>query len=481
MAIAAAVKKFLDGHGIHYQVSSHARTNTLEEAAQALGISTHQIARSVLLRDELGVVMAVLPVTHRLDFKRLKKLLQRDLQAVSGREADKIFTDCEPGSRPPVAEAYGMACVVDTSLTVCEDIYFEPGAHNSLVHVSRHEFQDMLSTALKGQFAYPTSASSVVLDCAGASHSAMACFAEDTPYLNVECLQRCINDRYKLPNIPLLFELIGSLQAQTPLPVRDEIITALTAVPTMQDILLTNANVLQPTAGERTFKDLHQLLAPEQDLAIIRSSLGLAVGVLAAQAFHSPVTGPFSNKIIWRHGLHAAILAEQVAKLLQPKWAISPAEAYLAALLQNVGVLLLGYLFPPEYHLLNRLGLAHPDMSMDVIERKMLGMGKAHDLIALGHERLGAWLLKSWQFPESTCLVAAEHHNPLLNQDANPYLLIVMLVNSLLSEHGYVQLVQRGNLDAYLRAFDLKPQQLEPLEQHLARIRPALERMLQQV
>ena len=482
MAIAAAVKKFLDGQGIRYQIANHERTKTLEEAASTLGINEQQIARSVLLRDDLGIVMAVLPVTHRLDFKRLKKLLQRDLQVVSGKDADKIFIDCEPGSRPPVAEAYGVACVVDSSLSLCEDIYFEPGAHNSLVHVSYHDFQDMLAAALKGQFAYQVSTSSVALHGKGAhTRGASTCFSNNAPYLNMECLKRCIHDRYKLPNTPLLFDLLAYFNGDKPLPVAKEIVAKLTANPMMAEMLLANANLLATMRKEQSYQSVPHLFSKQQSPEVIKTALAMAIGVLGSQAFYVHVTGPFANKIIWRHSLYAAIIAQKVAQMSDPRLAISRHEAFLAALVQNIGVLLLGYLFPPEYHLLNRLALAYPGMSMEVIERKMLGMGKAHDVVALGHERLGAWLLKSWHFPESSCTVAGEHHNPLLDADANPYLLVVMLVNTLLSEYGYEQLVQRGDIDVYLSALGLTPDQLEPLQDHLIRLRPIIERLLRQV
>jgi Ala-tRNA(Pro) deacylase len=56
-----------------------------------------------------------------------------------------VFSDCDPGSVPPIAGAYGLAAVLDERLEDAEDIYFEAGDHCTLVHVMAGEFERLMA------------------------------------------------------------------------------------------------------------------------------------------------------------------------------------------------------------------------------------------------------------------------------------------------------------------------------------------------
>ena len=55
-----------------------------------------------------------------------------------------IFGDCEMGSVPPVAGAYGLTAVMDDSLESFDDIYFEGGDHRTLIHVTGRDFHHLM-------------------------------------------------------------------------------------------------------------------------------------------------------------------------------------------------------------------------------------------------------------------------------------------------------------------------------------------------
>lgn len=440
MTMAAAVKRFLDGHGFVYRVASHERTDTLEQAAEALGINQRQIARSVVLKDNLGFVMAVLPVTHRLDFKRLQQLMQRDLTVVAGKEADKLFTDCEPGSRPPLAEVYGMACVVDNSFGNCEDIYFEPGTHNALVHLTNQEFQDLLSRALKGSFAYASKRKSKKL-------------ASVSPITEKSSLV------YHLPDVPLVKMLVEAFN-EDEYPMPRSLMMELDKVPTLRDILAYYFEMVMPEYNDKM-------------------SVALAIGVVTVRALWSNIRGPFANRAIWRHALYSATMAAAIARLPMFEDTLIPHRAFLAALMQNVGVLLLGHLFLPEYRLLNRLGSANPGCSMELIERRLLGMGQASEIVGLGHERLGAWLLRDWGFPEEVIIAASDHHNPLIGERDNKYLLLVKCVNALLVEQGFDYLNRADSTSDYLKWLGLQVNDISSVYEKMLLTKTFLENILE--
>jgi HD-like signal output (HDOD) protein len=69
-------------------------------------------------------------------------------------------------------------------------------------------------------------------------------------------------------------------------------------------------------------------------------------------------------------------------------------------------------LFPPEFQLLNKFAQTHPGKSVAELEQRLLGMGQARDMLAMGHARIGAWLMEAWRMPEAVRLTLLEHHNP---------------------------------------------------------------------
>jgi Ala-tRNA(Pro) deacylase len=152
MAIAARLKWFLDSRGVHYRLVPHPHTASSLESAAAAHVPSERLAKSVILEDERGYLMAVLPASHRIRFGRLAEELERELELASEPELAQLFDDCEPGAVPPVGAAYGIPTVVDDSLLALPEVYFEAGDHEDLVHLSGREFLGLLTGARHGRF-----------------------------------------------------------------------------------------------------------------------------------------------------------------------------------------------------------------------------------------------------------------------------------------------------------------------------------------
>jgi Ala-tRNA(Pro) deacylase len=152
MAIAMTLKEFLEQEGVEYEVLKHPHSHCASKAAEAAHIPGDQVAKCVLLEDEGGYVMAVIPATHRVQIGRLHKQLHRNLGLATEHELDLLFDDCEVGAIPPLGQAYGIEVVVDDSLGENSDIYFEGGDHTSLIHMTSKDFKDLMKTVQHGTF-----------------------------------------------------------------------------------------------------------------------------------------------------------------------------------------------------------------------------------------------------------------------------------------------------------------------------------------
>lgn len=147
MSIAASVDAWLSNCGVKYDVIGHTRTSNSSQSAQAAHVPGDCLAKSVLLRDDGGYLMAVLPATRRLDLDALEAQLGRQLEFAPEDDLADLFRDCEPGAVPPLGEAYGVEAVLDDDMLQASDVYFEGGDHRALVHVSTEDFLRLMGAA----------------------------------------------------------------------------------------------------------------------------------------------------------------------------------------------------------------------------------------------------------------------------------------------------------------------------------------------
>lgn len=154
MPIANTLKYYLDNSGIAYETVSHPFSASSQQTAEAAHVSGRRLAKGVLLRDESGYLLAVLPAPLHVDVAVLSELLERDLELVGENEVAMLFPDCDAGAAPPIGKAYKLKVALDKSLCDEPDIYFEAGDHVDLVRVGGTDFQTLLKGAKRLCFAH---------------------------------------------------------------------------------------------------------------------------------------------------------------------------------------------------------------------------------------------------------------------------------------------------------------------------------------
>jgi len=152
MAIAPTVKEYLDRHAVTYRLVSHPHAPSSMRTAEVAHVSGDRIAKAVLVGDEQGYLLAVLPATRRLQLAVLHHLIDRVLGLATESETTRVFHDCEPGAVPPLGTAYGVQTLLDEHLGREPEIYFEAGDHLSLVQVDRATFSGLLADARRLEF-----------------------------------------------------------------------------------------------------------------------------------------------------------------------------------------------------------------------------------------------------------------------------------------------------------------------------------------
>ncbi len=138
---AKKLRKFLDSHKVKYLAIRHSPVYTAQEIAASAHVPGKELAKTVIVKVDGQMAMAVLPATHKVDFKLLKKALRaKKVELASEQEFSDRFPECEPGAMPPFGNLYDMAVYVSESLAEDEEIAFNAGSHTELIRLCYEDF-----------------------------------------------------------------------------------------------------------------------------------------------------------------------------------------------------------------------------------------------------------------------------------------------------------------------------------------------------
>ncbi|PYV71656.1 MAG: deacylase, partial [Acidobacteria bacterium] len=98
----ARLREFLDSHKIKYVVISHSVAYTAQGIAALTHISGKELAKTVIVKLDGALAMAVLPASSQVDLSRLKTVTgATDAALASEQEFKDSFSDCQTGAMPP--------------------------------------------------------------------------------------------------------------------------------------------------------------------------------------------------------------------------------------------------------------------------------------------------------------------------------------------------------------------------------------------
>jgi Ala-tRNA(Pro) deacylase len=152
MTTAALLRDYLAERGCIYDVVAHAPTHTSARTADASHVPAERLAKAVVLKDEAGYLVAVLPASHHIELGALENRLERSFAFATEDEIERLFPDCERGAVPPIAAPYGLKMIVDDSIVDQPEVYFEAGDHATIVHMAGGQFASLVAAAAHGRF-----------------------------------------------------------------------------------------------------------------------------------------------------------------------------------------------------------------------------------------------------------------------------------------------------------------------------------------
>jgi Ala-tRNA(Pro) deacylase len=153
MSISSRLAAYLGERVPHYEICDHPQSETSAQTARCAHVSPGQLAKSVLLEDEHGCVMAVLPADQRVHIDQLARVLGRHGLRLSDEARVKaLFADCAPGAVPALGMAWGVETIVDATLAAVPEVYIEAGDHEQLIKLPRATFTALMRDARHAHF-----------------------------------------------------------------------------------------------------------------------------------------------------------------------------------------------------------------------------------------------------------------------------------------------------------------------------------------
>ncbi len=139
------LRQFLDENQVKYVVITHSKAYTSQAIAETAHISGNELAKTVVLKKDGQLCMAVLPAAKQVSLSAFAKAANsKDVTLAGENDFKHRFPDCEVGAMPPFGNLYGLPVYVDTSLTHDKEIAFNAGSHLELIKLPYGDFERLV-------------------------------------------------------------------------------------------------------------------------------------------------------------------------------------------------------------------------------------------------------------------------------------------------------------------------------------------------
>lgn len=140
MPVPKPLVKFLDKHGIKYDVLEHKTVYTAYDLSQTLRRELKEIAKTLAIKADQQYIIVVLPASHRADLAQLKKILGvKKLEILKEKKLADIFK-MKPGTVAPFAKFLGIPVYLDKGLLKNKLIIASAGSYTKKFQMKVQDF-----------------------------------------------------------------------------------------------------------------------------------------------------------------------------------------------------------------------------------------------------------------------------------------------------------------------------------------------------
>lgn len=143
------VAEYLDQNNVNYHAYNHSPAITAPEVAHSARIPGANLAKTVIVKGDGELAMAVLPSNMRVSCESLKTIMQVEaLTLAEEREFKSCFPHCEVGGMPPLGGLYKMRVFMEQSLLQDDWIAFNAGTHTEIIKMDTGVFKRLINPVL---------------------------------------------------------------------------------------------------------------------------------------------------------------------------------------------------------------------------------------------------------------------------------------------------------------------------------------------
>lgn len=136
---------YLDSNNIKYIKLTHSPAYTAQEIAASAHIPGRQLAKTVMVKLDGKMTMAILPAPAMVDLNLIQQAAEaNNAELAQESEFKDLFPGCEVGAEPPFGNLYGMEVYVATSLAEDDEIAFSAGSHTELIRLSYDDYAGLV-------------------------------------------------------------------------------------------------------------------------------------------------------------------------------------------------------------------------------------------------------------------------------------------------------------------------------------------------
>ncbi len=146
--------EYLTKNNVAFELKNHPNAFAAQDVAFKSGVPGRLFAKTVMVKLNDKMAMAVLPADSKVDFHLLRETAAAETITLAVEsEFEEKFPDCELGAMPPFGHLYDMEVFVAGSLIRADSISFNAGTHTEILTMPFWEFERLVEPKI-GYFTF---------------------------------------------------------------------------------------------------------------------------------------------------------------------------------------------------------------------------------------------------------------------------------------------------------------------------------------
>jgi len=151
--IPRKIINFLEKSKVKYEIVKHKTVYTAFDKAQTLKVPEKIISKTLVLKMDGKLAMALIPANKNLNKEKIKKLTKaKKVDLASEKLIKNRLKGVKVGAIPPFGNLWGFQIFADKSLTKEKEIILNGGDYNFSIKIKPKEIKKLVPDLIEGNF-----------------------------------------------------------------------------------------------------------------------------------------------------------------------------------------------------------------------------------------------------------------------------------------------------------------------------------------